>query len=182
LRGLAVTLVASLAIASLSTLGDFIWAAWLPGHRVVYGLAHGALLFCAIGFMLGVVAGRPIAGAIAAGTIGFLAAGTFYVAAPFAGYSVMFVIWVTVWLSLGILYARLSGRPGTNRVVLSRGSMAAVASGLAFYLISGIWRPFDPVGWDYAVHFGAWTIAYFPGFAALMMGRTASDGVVSPVA
>lgn len=177
MKGLAVTLAASLAIAGLSTLGDFVWATWLPGHRVVYGLAHGALLFCAIGFVLGLAAARPAAGAIAGGALGFLAAGTFYAAAPFAGYSVMFVIWVAVWLCLGVLYARLSGRPGTSRIVFARGAMAAAASGLAFYVISGIWRPFDPAGWDYAVHFGAWTIAYFPGFAALMAARTSSDAV-----
>jgi hypothetical protein len=31
--------------------------------------------------------------------------------------------------------------------------------------------PVDPQGWDYAVHFAAWTFAYFPGFAALLMAR-----------
>ena len=41
---------------------------------------------------------------------------------------------------------------------------------------SGIWRPFNPVGWDYAVHFAAWTIAYLPGFAALMVGAPAKAG------
>ena len=43
-----------------------------------------------------------------------------------------------------------------------------IGSGLGFYLISGIWRPFDPKGWDYAVHFLSWTIAYLPGFVALL--------------
>jgi hypothetical protein len=46
---------------------------------------------------------------------------------------------------------------------------AAFGSGVAFYAISGIWRPFDPVGWDYAVHAAAWTLAYLPGFAALLV-------------
>ena len=53
-----------------------------------------------------------------------------------------------------------------------QGVIAAIASGLGFYAISGIWRPFDPEGWDYLVHFGAWTIAYFPGFAALLVSRS----------
>lgn len=43
-----------------------------------------------------------------------------------------------------------------------------IGSGLGFYLISGIWRPFDPEGWDYAVHFLSWTLAYLPGFVALL--------------
>ena len=58
--------------------------------------------------------------------------------------------------------------------VASRGAIAAVASGLGFWAISGIWRPFNPQGWDYAVHFGAWTVAYFPGFAALLIARPRS--------
>jgi hypothetical protein len=56
--------------------------------------------------------------------------------------------------------------------VASRGVIAAIASGLGFYAISGIWRPFDPQGWDYLAHFGAWLVAYFPGFAALLITHT----------
>jgi hypothetical protein len=52
---------------------------------------------------------------------------------------------------------------------VARGAVAAIASGLAFYLISGIWRPFNPQGLDYLVHFAAWTVAFAPGFAALMI-------------
>jgi hypothetical protein len=134
-------------------------------------MIHGTLLFCAIGFFLGVLAARPAAGAAGGALIGALAAGAFYLLAPLVGSSAMFVAWVALWMALGLLYARLSGvRPG-NREVLARGAIAAVASGLAFYLISGIWRPFDPQGWDYAVHFGAWTVAYLPGFAAILIHR-----------
>jgi hypothetical protein len=50
-----------------------------------------------------------------------------------------------------------------------RSLFAAVGTGLGFYAISGIWFPFNPHGWDYAVHFAAWTVAYFPGFAALLV-------------
>ncbi len=52
-----------------------------------------------------------------------------------------------------------------------RGVIAMIGSGLGFYLISGIWRPFDPQGWDYAVHFLSWTVAYSAGFLALLSGR-----------
>ena len=110
--GLAETMVGSLVIAAVSTTGDFIWPTWVPAHLAVYGFAHAAVLFLAIGLFLGAVA--------------------------------------------------------------SRGAIAAVASGLGFYAISGIWRPFNPQGWDYAVHFGAWTVAYFPGFAALLIARPRS--------
>ena len=33
-----------LVMAAVSTLGDFLWANWLPHHRPIYGLAHGTLL------------------------------------------------------------------------------------------------------------------------------------------
>jgi hypothetical protein len=44
---------------------------------------------------------------------------------------------------------------------------------LGFYAISGIWFPFNLHG-DYAVHFLYWTIAYFLGFAALLVGARKS--------
>ena len=162
-------LLSSLAIAALSTLADFIWATWLPEHRAVYGFAHGLLLFCAVGLVFGVLAGRPAAGAAAGAAIGAGAAGAYYVFSAIFGYSTMFVVWFAVWMALAVSYARLSGGWAPTRVVLLRGAMAAAASGLAFYLISDIWRPFDPQGRDYAVHFAAWTFAYFPGFGALLL-------------
>jgi hypothetical protein len=169
---LTATIAGSVAMAAVSTLGDFIWATWLPQHRAVYGVIHGTLLFCAIGLFLGTIAARAAAGAAAGAMIGALAAGAFYVLAPTVGSSAMFVVWVGVWMAFGLLYARLSGTPIYRHAVLLRGAIAAAASGLAFYAISGIWRPFDPEGWDYAVHFGAWTLAYFPGFGALLLART----------
>jgi hypothetical protein len=165
-------LLASVSIAAVSTLGDFVWATWLPEHRAVYGIAHGLLLFCAVGLIFGVLSGRPGAGAAAGAAIGACAAGAYYLLSSFFGYSAMFVVWFLVWMALGMSYARLSGGTAPARVVLARGAMAAAASGLAFYLISGIWMPFDPQGLDYAVHFAAWTFAYFPGFAALLLARS----------
>jgi hypothetical protein len=173
---LTLALRASLAIAAFSTLGDVIWATWLPEHRAVYGFTHGLLLFCAVGLVFGVQAGRPAAGAAAGAAIGAGAAGAYYVFSPLFGYSTMFVVWLGVWMALGWTYARLAGAVTPARVVLARGAMAAAASGLAFYLISGIWMPFDPRGWDYAVHFAAWTFAYFPGFTALLTGRRSPIG------
>jgi hypothetical protein len=56
----------SLAIAALSTLGDFIWATWIPRHIPAYGLTHGTLLFLGIGLVLGMVAHRPLRGQLPA--------------------------------------------------------------------------------------------------------------------
>ncbi|HYN63226.1 MAG TPA: hypothetical protein VES36_01370, partial [Candidatus Limnocylindrales bacterium] len=79
---LTTTLVGSVVIAAVSTLGDFVWATWIPDHRAVYGVIHGALLFSAIGLFLGTLAARAAAGAAAGALAGALAAGAFYVLAP----------------------------------------------------------------------------------------------------
>jgi hypothetical protein len=179
--GLAETIKGTLAIAALSTAGDFIWATWITAHPGIFGLIHGALLFLAIGSFLGSLAGRATSGALAGACAGALAAGLYYLLAPMFGFLAMIVAWVAVWLGLSAVYGWLSSErldAGARHdvhinigTVASRGVIAAIASGLGFYTISGIWRPFDPEGWDYAVHFGAWIVAYFPGFAALLISR-----------
>jgi hypothetical protein len=82
----------------------------------------------------------------------------------------MFFVWAFVWIALAVIVGRVlaaSLEPWTR--VLVRGMAAMIGSGLAFYLISDIWRPFNPQGWDYAVHFVSWTLAYLPGFLALLV-------------
>lgn len=155
-------------IAAVSTLGDFVWAGLGLRHRMAYGLTHGTLLFLCIGAYLGSIERQPRRGATAGAGIGVIAAGGFYALSPFAGYSVMFAAWAFVWLALAALVGRVL-RPDrwTWRGTLTRGTLAMIGSGVGFYLISGIWRPFDPQGWDYAVHWVSWTIAYLPGFLAL---------------
>ena len=44
---LRTALVGTLAIAAVSTLGDYIWATSTPEHRPVFGLAHGTILMAA---------------------------------------------------------------------------------------------------------------------------------------
>jgi len=163
-------LLGAVLMAAVSTLGDFIWAGLHLRHRPLYGLSHGIILFLCIGLYLGTLAKRPSVGALGGAAIGLLAAGSFYVLAPVAGYTVMFVVWAFVWLGLAILAGRVLRRenPLTWNEVLGRGFFAAISSGVAFYLISGIWRPFNPRGWDYAIHFLSWTVAYLPGFAGLI--------------
>ncbi len=162
-------LVGALLIAAVSTLGDFIWAGFGLRHRVVFGLAHGALLFLSIGAYLGAAERRTFHGAIAGAAIGLIAAGSFYALAPLVGYSVMFAVWGFVWLALAALAGRIK-RVGvwSLREILMRGTLAMIGSGIGFYLISGIWRPFNPEGWDYATHWVSWTVAFLPGFLALM--------------
>jgi hypothetical protein len=165
-------LVGSMLIAGVSTLGDFAWAELHLRHRVVYGLVHGVILFLCIGAYLGSCAKRPLAGAIVGAALGLAAAAMFYVLAPVAGYSVMFLVWAFIWIGLAAVTGRvLPANPASWRWTIMRGVLAMVGSGIAFYLISGIWRPFNPHGWDYAVHLLSWTIAYLPGFLALLVSR-----------
>lgn len=164
-------LTGALVIAAVSTLGDFVWAGLHLRHRMEYGLAHGAILFLCIGAYLGSVDRKTLTGATYGGLIGLLAAGSFYVLAPLIGYSVMVLVWAFVWLAVAILSGHLLGARASWPNTLKRGVLAMVGSGIGFYLISGIWRPFDPQGWDYAVHFFSWTLAYLPAFLALTYGR-----------
>ena len=171
MRHLREAIGGALVAAGVSTLGDFIWATWIPRHRPVYGLTHGTLLFLSVGLYLGACAGRTAVGATAGALLGFLAAAGFYLLAPLVGYSAMFVLWIGLWVGLGLLNETLLQRRAGMRDALIRGSLAAMASGVAFYAVSGIWFPFRPRGWDYAVHFFSWTVAYLPGLLALLITR-----------
>jgi hypothetical protein len=164
-------IVGALVTAAVSTLGDYLWANVLPHQVPIYGLAHGALLFLTVGLCLGNAAHKPSAGAIGGAAIGLGATVGFYAVQPYIGYSALFVLFVGLWVALGVLNGRVLQRSDRMKTVLVRSLLAAAGSGLGFYAISGIWFPFDPHGWDYARHFAYWTIAYLPGFAALLLGK-----------
>jgi hypothetical protein len=177
--GAKTALAGATALAAVSTFGDFVWATWITQHRMAYGLAHGAILFLCFGLFLGIVAARPTLGAMAGLLIGVIAAGTYYLLSPVVGRVAMVLAYVSVWVWLSALMELLSPqRVGVGGAV-GRGAVAAVTSGVAFYLISGIWRPNNPQGLGYLVHFGAWVFAYFPGLAAILVGRSAKMKMVS---
>ena len=167
------TLSGALAIAAVSTFGDYVWATWIPRPRPIYGLAHGAVLFLAIGLFLGILGRRPAAGALWGAFIGLAAAGSYYLLVPVAGSSVMFLAWVGAWIAIGVLHAHLQRSGVGLKASWLRGIVASLVCGAAFYAVSGIWFPFRPRGWDYLWHFGAWTIAFLPGFAALLIANQA---------
>ena len=182
-RTLVSALVGALLLGALMTVGDFIWANWRVRHLMLYGVLHGMAIFLAIGLFLGGRTSAPLLGGISGVVAGAAAAGSFYLFAPVMGYSAMFLSWVLVWIALGFinlwLLTRATARgtgAGSSSVAsgallkdgLGRGIVAALASGAAFYAVSGMWFPFDPAGWDYAVHFASWTVAFLPGFAALL--------------
>ena len=161
--------IGALVTAAVSTLGDYLWANVLPHGRPIYGFAHGAILFLTVGFCLGWPARQPMRGAVGGLVIGLGATGGFYLLRPLLGYSGLFVMFVALWIALGLLTGRVLQKRDSMNAVLVRSALAALGSGLGFYVISGIWFPFNPHGWDYLRHFVYWTIAYLPGFGALLV-------------
>lgn len=170
MTGIADALIGAVLLGAANTFGDFFWAWMNLRHRAASGVAHGALLLLCVGLYLGVLTGRPLAGAIGGVLSGALAAGVFYALAPVLGLLAMFPAWVAMWLMIGLLdgVALRKGRAGP---ALARGAIAAVASGLAFYAISGIWLRPAPGGPRYLVNFASWTFAFLPGFLALLAAR-----------
>lgn len=162
----------SLWAAALSTLGDFVWARFILSHRPVFGLIHGTALCLGIGLYLGALRRLPARGSLWGAAIGFGAAAGFYGLAPLVGYSAMFVLWMALWAAFGVLEGRGLGAPLLPpREAVVRGLLAALGSGIAFYLISGIWTRPRPGGPDYVHHFLCWTIAFLPGFSFLLVPK-----------
>jgi hypothetical protein len=172
MHGLRSSLVGALLIALLSTLGDFIWARFIPAHRPLFGLIHGTLLCLGIGLYLGALRRLPVRGAVAGALIGFGAAGGYYLLARTMGYAAMFVLWMALWAAFGLLSGLGLGAPrSTALAAVARGALAAVGSGAAFYAVSGIWQRTPAGAGDFAYHFVCWTVAFLPGFLALLARR-----------
>jgi hypothetical protein len=161
-------IVASLVLAVASTLGDFVWAAGNVRHRALYGLVHGAAICLCIGALIGARTGRLSIGIAVGPLVGLIAAAAFYALAPSLGYSAMFPAWMLFWILFALLQARLVRTPVGS--ALARGLIAAALSGIAFYLVSGMWTRPSPGGPDYAANFVRWAFAFLPGFLALFIG------------
>ena len=164
-------ILASVLLAAVSTLGDFVWAYWNVRHRMGYGLIHGAIICLCIGAVVGWRAGRPAAGAIVGPIVGVIAAGAFYLLASTLGWLAMLPAWMLFWICFAVLQARLS-RDRTIGPALARGLLAAVLSGVAFYLVSGMWTNPPRGGPHYAGNFLRWGVAFLPGFLALFISRS----------
>jgi hypothetical protein len=167
-RSLRRSLAAAVALGVVMTLGDFVWAFFHVRHRVVTGVLHGAAMCLCMGLLVGSRARRPLAGSLAGIGIGVAAAGAFYVLAPWLRWAAMLPAWMLFWILFGVLQDRLLARAGHPAPgALVRGTLAAICSGIAFYLISGIWTHPSPGGPRYAVNLLAWSFAFLPGFAVL---------------
>ena len=163
---LRAAVIASLFLGAVMAFGDHLWAALHIQHRVVNGLVHGAAMCLCLGIAIGVHAGRPAPAALAGPVIGVIAAGVFYLLAPWLRMAAMFPAWMLFWILFALLQQRL--RTGERPIAAAaRGSVAAVLSGLAFYAISGIWTGPAHDAPNLAVHFAAWSFAFLPGFLVL---------------
>jgi hypothetical protein len=163
---MAFAVVASILLGGVMTLGDWAWAALEIRHRVVYGLAHGALMCLCLGLAVGVRVGKPAGGALAGPVIGIIAAGSFYLLTPMLRWSAMFPAWMLLWILFALLQQRLARKEAMTTALL-RGVVAVLLSGAAFYAISGIWINDSHTSPNLLRHCGAWTIAFLPGFIAL---------------
>lgn len=167
LHGVLLALWAAMAM----TFGDWFWAAFSLRHLSIYGLIHGLLLCAWIGFLLGRLSQRGVAGALFGAIVGLLAAASYYALVPLLGFSAMFVSWVGLWFGLACVRMYLTGalRQATLANGLLRAVIAAVGSGLAFYALSDIWlRP--PAVANYSRNFSTWFVAFLPGALALLVG------------
>ncbi len=189
LSGGTATAVAALALAAISTFADMIWALWIPAHRAIFGLLHGALLFMLMGVVLGVLAARrsdtDAGNPILQGAVGELLAGlggaaAFYALFGAIGWAAMFVAWMWVWMVTAFVNRWLRGGTEGLGITLGRGIAAAVLSGVAFWAISGIWLDGSTRNPDYVRNFVSWFVAFAPGFACLLL-EPAASGRTRPV-
>ena len=162
-------IVSIVIVAAVATLCDWIWATFLSQHLMAAGLVHGALLCLAMGAVIGYPVARTTTGAAAGVGIGLAAAGLFYLLEWLGGNAAMFVAWFSLWILLALLYHRLA-EGASLRLAITRGIIAGVASGLAFYLISDMWTDWNPRAINYLDHFARWAFAFAPGFFALQGG------------
>lgn len=182
------TLIAALLLATASTLADLIWALWVPEHRAIYGLIHGALLFMTLGLVLAVLAARDrdvsdCRRLLTLAAIGELLAGlggaaAFYAMFPLIGWWAMLVAWMGLWILTAFLNRWIQDSTEPLSVTFGRGTAAALLSGTAFYLaVYPIWLGGQTRNPDYALNFASWFVAFLPGFACLLLQKRQTGGI-----
>jgi hypothetical protein len=165
-------LISTVVLALVATLGDFVWARWLPNHTAAAGVTHGALLFLIAGAMLGLPHRRPGMGAVWGLLAGVIGAGVFYALAPAMRMMAMFPAWFVLWIVLGL--ATVMALRGARQPLegVARGVGAGLLSGATFYLVSGMWQNWNPATIDYADHLWRWAVAFLPAFVCLQAARS----------
>ena len=167
---------AGLGVAS--SFGDWLWTNYLTDGALLPAIVHGVLIFLLLAMALAWAAGS---GAVLRRLVltlplaGLLIAALFYPLAGLTNYVVALLIsWVAMWLSLALLQRQALKRqpPGVYETIgraSVRGLLAAVGSGMAFWMISGIWTEPSSEPVNYVFRAAQWAFAFLPGFLALLL-------------
>jgi len=154
-------------VALVATLGDFVWFEFGARHTALHGVIHGAVLLLAVGLVLGQHVGALMRGALGGIVAGVAGALAFYAVVGLAGYlGALIAAWMFMWIVLAGVAAWLRSELTVARRWVVPGLVAAVGSGITFYLVSGIWTDHPDVR-NYFWHLAAWTVAWAPGVTAL---------------
>ena len=174
--------VGILGVALVATLGDYTWYTMGVRHSIATGIVHGAVLLTAVGAVLGFDAGRLLKG-LPIGALSGVGGALIY-------YALVAVVdrrtygtaipaaWVGMWLIVALLDGRWLRAPQRRPwgEIAARGVLAAVVSGIAFYLVMNtLWGRPPATGRNYFVQFAAWVVAWAPGILALTLGRRAGE-------
>lgn len=167
-----------LGVALVATLGDYTWYTLHVRHSMTAGIVHGAVLLTAVGAVLGIDAGRVVRGLPIGALSGVGGALIYYVLVALFDRrtygTAIPAAWVGMWLIVAVLDGRWLRAPWRRPwgEIVVRGVLAAVVSGIAFYLVlNTLWGRPPAGGRNYALQFGAWVVAWAPGLLALTWGR-----------
>jgi hypothetical protein len=162
-------LLGILVVAAVSTIGDYVWYEVGVPHRMTFGIVHGAVLLAAVGGVIGAGAGRVMAGLPLGAAAGVGGALVYYALEAPLGRGAMLAGWAAVWILISILNVRLLQRPRRSLADgLVRGVIAALAGGLAFYLVGDdLWGRRPPGARNYLTQYGLWIVAWAPGILAV---------------
>jgi hypothetical protein len=168
-----------LIVSAVATAGDYIWYEFGVRQTILIGVLHGALMLMSVGGALGWPAGRVVLGfevGVGAGVVGALA--YYALLRPLGGTPAMLAAWATCWLVLAIGEGRWMQRMRRSwSEILTRGLIAAAASGVTFYAISAtVWGRAPAGGRNYLQHFVAWIVAWAPGLIAIGLPARSTSG------
>src|SRR5688572_8243147 len=171
-----------LGVALVATLADYTWYTLHVRHSIVTGIIHGAVLLTAVGAVLGMHAGRVLKGLPIGALAGIGGALMYYLLVALVDRrtygSAIPASWVALWLIVAVLDGRWLRAPQRRpwREIAIRGSLAALLSGAAFFMVMNtLWGRPPASGRNYAVQFAAWAVAWAPGLLALTLGRSSSS-------
>ena len=174
--------VGILGVALVATLADYTWYTLHVRHSITTGIVHGMVLLTAVGAVLGLDAGRVVKGLPIGALAGMGGALIYYLLVALVDRrtygAAIPASWVALWLIVAVLDGRWLRAPERRpwRVIAIRGVLAAVLSGVAFYLVMNtLWGRPPATGRNYFVQFATWVVAWAPGLLALTLGRSAGE-------